>query len=51
MFSNGTEWQEQRRFVLRHLKDFGFGKIGMEPFINEEIEKSLEMVTEELSIT
>jgi hypothetical protein len=49
MFSNGSEWQDQRRFVMRQLKDFGFGKIGMEPFILEEIEKSLEMVTEELS--
>jgi len=51
MFSNGTEWQEQRRFVLRNLRDFGFGKIGMEPFIMEEIEKSLELIQEEIAST
>ncbi|CAG7713296.1 unnamed protein product, partial [Allacma fusca] len=25
--SSGQEWVEQRRFTLRHLRDFGFGKM------------------------
>jgi hypothetical protein len=48
MFSNGTEWQEQRRFLLRELRDFGFGKMKMEPLIHEELKKSIEMIKFEL---
>lgn len=48
MFANGTEWQEQRRFLLRQLRDFGFGKIKMEPLIHEEIKKSIAMIKKEL---
>ena len=33
MFSQGQEWNEQRRFSLRYLKDFGFGKQPMEELI------------------
>ena len=29
---------EQRRFTLRHLRDFGFGKSKMEALICDEIE-------------
>ncbi|KAL0105457.1 hypothetical protein PUN28_016846 [Cardiocondyla obscurior] len=25
-FIDGTKWQEQRRFALRHMRDFGFGR-------------------------
>lgn len=25
-FIEGTQWQEQRRFALRHMRDFGFGR-------------------------
>jgi methyl farnesoate epoxidase/farnesoate epoxidase len=38
-FSDGTFWVEQRRFTLRHLRDFGFGKSNMETSIFEEIEE------------
>ena len=47
MFANGQEWQEQRRFTLRNLRDFGFGKVSMEGLIQEEVEKCIEMLSHE----
>ncbi|XP_069672288.1 methyl farnesoate epoxidase-like [Periplaneta americana] len=38
LFSDGPLWTEQRRFTLRHLRDFGFGKHTMEEAIVEEVE-------------
>ena len=35
--ADGQEWQEQRRFTLRHLRDFGFGKNRMESLIMNEV--------------
>jgi len=35
-FNFGSEWQELRRFTMRALKDFGFGKASMEERILEE---------------
>ena len=37
LFSEGKTHQEQRRFMLTTLRDFGFGKSNMESFINEEV--------------
>ncbi len=37
--SSGVEWQEQRRFALRQLREFGFGKSSMEELFQEEIRK------------
>lgn len=37
--STGQEWQEQRRFTMKQLKDLGFGKSTMEDLILEEVEK------------
>lgn len=34
--SEGPHWSEQRRFALRHLRDFGFGKKTMEGAILED---------------
>ncbi len=37
VFNHGKNWQEQRRFMLATLRDFGFGKSDMEGMINEEV--------------
>ena len=37
MFSHGAYYTEVRRFVLRNLRDLGFGKTSMEGSINHEI--------------
>ncbi|CAG7816040.1 unnamed protein product [Allacma fusca] len=39
--ASGQEWQEQRRFTFRHLRDFGFGKNYMEELIQEEVDELL----------
>ncbi|XP_066996064.2 methyl farnesoate epoxidase [Anabrus simplex] len=52
MFNDGPDWVEQRRFTLRHLKEFGFGKTSMERLVIEEIqelEKELENKTLQVS--
>ena len=36
VFNYGHSGNEQRRFVLRHLRDFGFGKSSMEDLILDE---------------
>lgn len=38
ILSEGKTWVEQRRFALRTLRDFGFGKQGMEEMIQDEVE-------------
>lgn len=35
--SEGPHWSEQRRFALRNLRDFGFGKKSMEIGIQEDV--------------
>ncbi|ODM99561.1 Methyl farnesoate epoxidase [Orchesella cincta] len=50
-FSNGRLWQENRRFALRHLRDFGFGKTSMEGLIHEEAEECIETMNKELKKT
>ena len=39
LFSSGEEWKEQRRFVMRSLGEFGFGKKSMDFQISEEANK------------
>ncbi|KAK4873532.1 hypothetical protein RN001_015561 [Aquatica leii] len=36
LLTDSEFWQDQRRFVLRHLRDFGFGKRNMSDMIEEE---------------
>jgi hypothetical protein len=45
-FSDGPFWVEQRRFTLRNLRDFGFGKQSMEGFIMEEVEDTIKQVAQ-----
>jgi len=37
--TSGQYWIEQRRFLLKNLKDFGFGKASMESLIQDEMAK------------
>jgi cytochrome P450 len=42
IFTEGKEWNEQRRFILRTLRDFGFGKKTMESAVHDEIKDLIE---------
>ena len=42
MNSEGKEWTEQRRFTLRHLREFGFGKSTGEELITNEMKEFLD---------
>jgi len=37
MFTNGPVWTEQRKFALRTLRDFGFGRKSMESLVHTEL--------------
>lgn len=45
--SSEKTWTEQRRFTLRTLRDFGFGKTGMEDLINAEVAEFIPYMLEE----
>ena len=40
--SEGRVWNEQRRFTLRHLRDFGFGKNTGEELITNEMKEFIQ---------
>jgi len=42
--TDGPEWTDQRRFALKHLKDFGFGRAGLEGVIQGEVEDLVELL-------
>jgi len=39
LMSSGDVWLEQRRFAMRTLRDFGFGKTSMEEMILDEAQE------------
>ena len=43
--ADGQEWTDQRRFALKHLKDFGFGRSGLEGVIQGEVEDLVTLLT------
>ncbi|CAG7822786.1 unnamed protein product, partial [Allacma fusca] len=42
--TDGSQWREQRRFVIRNLRQFGLGSKTMEKNIQEEIDDFLEIL-------
>ncbi|KAF4523114.1 hypothetical protein B566_EDAN003128 [Ephemera danica] len=48
-FTDGPEWREQRRFSLRNLRDFGFGRRSMETLIHEEARALMSVVDKAIS--
>lgn len=46
IFTDGPLWIEHRRFTIRHLKDFGFGKKSAEGVILEETEELVKEIKE-----
>lgn len=47
VFHDGPEWYELRRFSLRNLRDFGFGKASMESMISDEVSHLLERLRQD----
>ena len=39
IFNDGESWKSQRRYALKTLKDFGFGKKGLENVLIEEADR------------
>jgi cytochrome P450 len=47
VFSNGAYWREQRKFLSKNLKDFGFGKSSLETLLDEEVLKLCKHLNQE----
>jgi len=39
ILTSGQYWKEQRKFLLKNLRDFGFGKVSMETILQDELAK------------
>ena len=48
---DGEFWKIQRRFTLRHLRDWGFGKTSLEGVIHEEVEECMTQMENKLKET
>ena len=44
LFGSGQAWVEQRKFAIRNLRDFGFGKTSMEGLIMEEVKEVVDWI-------
>ncbi len=49
LHGNGKTWQEQRRFALTTLRDFGFGKQSMEELVETEAAELVNIVNKNYS--
>jgi len=50
IFIQGEAWKEQRRFSIRHLRDFGFGKQAkMESIIHEELNELMSRLRQNMA--
>jgi len=47
MFNDGESWKSQRRYALKTLKDFGFGKKGLEDVLIEEADRMADYFREQ----
>lgn len=44
LFTDGSNnWREQRRFALRTLRDFGFGKQSMDGLLIDEVQELVQL--------
>jgi cytochrome P450 len=50
IFTRGKAWTDQRRFTLKVLKDFGFGKSSMEDTLVEEVDKFCKQIKKSIGI-
>lgn len=49
LLTDGELWKEQRRFLIRHLKEFGFGRRGMEEIARSEAGHMVEDILETIN--
>jgi len=47
--TDGELWRETRRFSLRHLRDFGYGKANMETSVMEEVQNVIDHIEKDIS--
>jgi hypothetical protein len=46
IFNDGDAWKSHRRFSLKTLKDFGFGKKSLESVLLEESDRMVDFLVE-----